>query len=81
MATCEICREQEIAWAWKPFGPDDDKGIFAVPDHHYRGFPYIKICESCGNHIRAGHDLRFTYKGEHYVYDGIDNTVMLKEHS
>lgn len=63
MVKCQLCRKEEAIWAWQPFGPDSDSRSFASLGSHYRGFPVIKICDTCKGRIAYGKQLIvFTYK-------------------
>ena len=67
---CQACKRQESElWAWQPFGPGEDiRTMFMVPGSHYRGFPIIKVCDSCKNDFEHGDfAVRFEYKGHKYI--------------
>lgn len=65
LAECEVCRAQGAAWAWQPFGPDEDaKSAFSTLGSHYRGFPVVKVCDECKEKVQAGQTVSFTYKGQ-----------------
>ena len=66
MSKCSICHEQPRAWACQPFGPDDAP-TFALPGHHYRGFPAIACCDACKVRIQAGEQVAVTYRKQSYV--------------
>lgn len=69
---CQSCKGDQAVWAWQPFGPDDSPFTFTALGSHYRGFPVIKICDSCYRLVaKDGAALRFAYKGREYeCYEG-----------
>lgn len=67
MPKCQICRHKEAINAWQPFGPGPTPKTFTVLGHHYRGFPVIKVCESCKNDLKAGIPCDFELKGKRYI--------------
>ena len=70
---CNICDSLTIElYAWQPFGPNKDAtegSAFALPGHHYRGFPVIKVCETCMESILEERSGAFTYKGVFYYVE------------
>src|SRR6266516_2410380 len=69
---CQCCHEQEVSYAWQPFGPGKDANTaFTLPGNHYRGFPVIKVCFACKSAIETGDfPVHFTYKGFRYIARG-----------
>jgi hypothetical protein len=65
---CQVCKQEEATWAWQPFGPGETANEYTLPGNHYRGFPIIKVGESCKNDFEKGDfPVRFTYKGHTYI--------------
>lgn len=65
---CQCCKEQEAEWAWQPFGPGETANEYALPGSHTRGFPVVKVCDSCKRAFQTGDfPVRFEYKGFKYV--------------
>lgn len=65
---CQACKEQEAEWAWQPFGPGETPNEYSFLGSHARGFPIIKVCDSCKNAFQRGDfPVKFTYKGHSYV--------------
>jgi len=73
MPKCRICHEELALWAWQPFGPGKPREGFTLLGNHYRGFPVIKICESCKKSYQAGNAKVFTFK--HDLYRIIKNVI------
>ena len=68
---CHACRGTFAEWSWQPFGPDPN-GSFAAPGYHYRGFPVIKVCDSCKKRVEEKSTVHFSYKGKPYtVHQGV----------
>ena len=66
MVKCRICHENIALWAWQPFGPGKPSEGFTLLGNHYRGYPVIKICESCKRGYEAGNAKVFTFKYKFY---------------
>lgn len=65
---CQICKEQEVAYAWQPFGPNETPDSYTLIGSHYRGFPVIKACSSCKMAFQSGDfPVKFEYQGHHFV--------------
>lgn len=65
---CQACKEQEVAWAWQPFGPDEKPDCYTLLGSHYRGFPVIKVCDTCKSAFKTGDfPVTFAYKGHQFV--------------
>lgn len=65
---CQACKEQEAAWAWQPFGPDEKPDCYTLLGSHYRGFPVIKVCNSCKSAFETGDfPVTFAYKGRRFI--------------
>lgn len=65
---CQACKQEEAEWAWQPFGPGSDANVFALLGNHTRGFPIIKVGDSCKNGFQRDHfPVRFEYKGHKYI--------------
>lgn len=65
---CQACKEQEAEWSWQPWGPDTTPDSFALLGHHYRGFPIIKVCDSCKTDFQRGDfKVRIEFRGHKYI--------------
>lgn len=65
---CQACKEQEVVWAWQPFGPDEKPNCYTLLGSHYRGFPVIKVCDSCKTAFETGDfPVTFAYKGRQFT--------------
>jgi hypothetical protein len=59
---------QGAEWAWMPFGPAETPDSFLVSGSQYRGFPVIKVCDTCKLAFHTGDFIvRFTYKGHRFI--------------
>lgn len=65
---CQSCKVQTATWSWQPFGPDALGTTFTTPGSHYRGFPVVKVCESCKEAVLQNHPVNFSYQGNLYAY-------------
>ncbi len=57
---CRICRVERAEWAWQPCGP----GIvmcFMLLGSHYRGYPVVKVCDSCKRKLQTSKTGRFNF--------------------
>lgn len=69
---CQICKTNPVEMAWQPFGPDEDgRRALTMLGSHYRGFPVVKVCDSCADGVRDG-AVEFEYKGKRYIQDGAE---------
>jgi len=59
---CQICKENEKEWSWQP-----DLKSFYLPGNHIRGSIAIAVCNACREKIKAGDEVRYTYKGQEYI--------------
>lgn len=73
---CQICKCEDATTAWQPFGPAESPMSFSFLGSHYRGFPVVKVCDTCrlqaiegAANNRSG-PVHFAYKGVQYVFDG-----------
>lgn len=65
---CQICKDEQASWAWQPFGPDELPDSFAFLGSHYRGFPVIKVGDSCKHAFQSGDfEVKFSYEGHLFV--------------
>lgn len=65
---CQCCKSKEASMAWQPFGPEEATDSFALLGNHYRGFPVIKVCDSCQSKIQQSQEVRFSYRGNSYTF-------------
>jgi hypothetical protein len=67
---CQACKQQFATMTWQPFGPDPTGLTFTTFGNHYRGFPVVKICDTCKYNIcEQDHMINFRYRGVYYTYD------------
>lgn len=80
---CQLCGEkQSECWLWQPFGPHESpRDAFAYPGYHYRGFPALKVCDTCKGEIANGEPVYFTYKGTRYSLLGEEVHDYIAEHN
>lgn len=71
---CQICKIEQAEWAWQPFGPNESPDSYMLLGSHYRGFPVIKVGDSCKSAFQTGDfEVQFEYKGHHFL--GKDHKV------
>lgn len=65
---CQICKEEQAAWSWQPFGPGETPNEYALIGSHTRGFPVIKVGDVCKNAFQTGDfEVKFSYEGCHFI--------------
>lgn len=74
---CSVCKSETAIFSWQPFGPDESPLHFTTLGAHYRGFPIIKVCNSCHTKIANAvvrpelyGGFEFSYRRTSYVLIG-----------
>lgn len=72
---CRICSSNEAYSFCQPFGPED-KPVFVREGYHYRGFPVIRVCDTCKESIESGKELAITYRNHKMTINESKGKIM-----